>query len=147
MDQEQNIAPALAACTEEERQEAMGRFVVLQPHLNAGVPLAEVARNAGVPLRSAQRWLARYRAAGLVGLVRAKRSDTGHRKLPADLVEWIEGMVLRKPRPSVAAIHRKITALAAKRGYPLKAGHLMTSSTERHGLLSFPRPGQVIDLR
>ena len=32
-------------------------------------------------------------------------------------------------------------------GYPLKAGHLMTSSTERHGLLSFPRPGQVIDLR
>jgi putative transposase len=88
---------------------------VLQPHLNAGVPLAEVARNAGVPLRSAQRWLARYRAAGLVGLVRAKRSDTGHRKLPADLVEWIEGMVLRKPRPSVAAIHRKITALAAKR--------------------------------
>lgn len=115
MDQEQHIAPALAACTEEERQEAMGRFVVLQPHLNAGVPLAEVARNAGVPLRSAQRWLARYRAAGLVGLVRAKRSDTGHRKLPADLVEWIEGMVLRKPRPSVAAIHRKITALAAKR--------------------------------
>jgi putative transposase len=87
MDQEHNIAPALAACTEEERQEAMGRFVVLQPHLNAGVPLAEVARNAGVPLRSAQRWLARYRAAGLVGLVRAKRSDTGHRKLPADLVE------------------------------------------------------------
>jgi putative transposase len=115
MDQEQHIAPALAACTEEERQEAMGRFVVLQPHLNAGVPLAEVARNAGVPLRSAQRWLARYRAAGLVGLVRAKRSDTGHRKLPADLVELIEGMVLRKPRPSVAAIHRKITALAAKR--------------------------------
>src|SRR4029453_5649449 len=32
-------------------------------------------------------------------------------------------------------------------GYTLKAGHLMTSSTERHGLLSFPRPGQVIDLR
>jgi hypothetical protein len=37
--------------------------------------------------------------------------------------------------------------LLAECGYPLKAGHLMTSSTERHGLLSFPRPGQVIDLR
>ena len=27
MDQEHTIGPALAACTEEERQEAMGRFV------------------------------------------------------------------------------------------------------------------------
>jgi Winged helix-turn helix len=38
-------------------------------------------------------------------------------------------------------------AEASFAGYPLKAGHLMTSSTERPGLLSFPRPGQVIDLR
>ena len=118
MDQEPAGAPALAACTEEERQQAMARFAALRPHLNEDIPLSETARDAGVPLRSAQRWLARYRAAGLVGLVRAKRSDTGHRKLPADLVELIEGMVLCKPRPSVAAIHRKITALAAKRQWP-----------------------------
>ena len=115
MDQEQNIEPALAAFTEEERQEAMGRFAVLRPHINDGVPLPEAARDAGVPLRSVQRWLVRYRAAGLAGLVRAKRSDTGNRKLPAELVDLIEGMALRKPRPSVAAIHRKMTALATKR--------------------------------
>ena len=106
------MEPALAACTEEERQEAMGRFAVLRPHINDGVPLPEAARDAGVPLRSVQRWLARYRAAGLAGLVRAKRSDTGHRKLPAELVQVIEGMALRKPRPSIAAIYRKVTALA-----------------------------------
>ncbi|HEX9239047.1 MAG TPA: leucine zipper domain-containing protein, partial [Candidatus Bathyarchaeia archaeon] len=52
--------------------------------------MPEVARDAGVPLRSVQRWLARYRATGLAGLVRATRSDTGHRKLPAELVEVIE---------------------------------------------------------
>lgn len=115
MDQEQNIEPALTAFTEEERQEAMARFAVLRPHLNDGVPLSETARDADVPLRSAQRWLARYSASGLVGLVRAKRSDMGNRKLPVELVELIEGMALRKPRPSVAAIHRKMTALAAKR--------------------------------
>src|SRR3989454_9105886 len=115
MDQEQNIAPALAACTEEERQEAMGRFAVLRPHINDGVPLPEAARDAGVPLRSVQRWLARYRATGLAGLVRAKRSDTGQRKLPAELVDLIEGMALRKPRPSVAAIHRRMRELATKR--------------------------------
>src|SRR5437899_2008964 len=115
MDQEPNMEPALAACTEEERQEAMRRFAVLRPHLNDGVPLPEAARDAGVPLRSVQRWLARYRATGLAGLVRATRSDTGHRKLPAELVDLIEGMALRKPRPSVAAIHRRMIELATKR--------------------------------
>jgi putative transposase len=61
-----------------------------------------------------QRWLARYRATGLVGLARAQRSDTGQRKLPAELVQVIEGMALRKPRPSIAAIHRRVTALATQ---------------------------------
>src|SRR2546425_2574330 len=42
MDQEPNMEPALAACTEEERQEAMGRFAVLRPHINDGVPLPEL---------------------------------------------------------------------------------------------------------
>ncbi len=117
MDQEQNIEPALAAFTEEERQQARVRFAVLRPQINEGVSLSEAAGDAGVPLRSAQRWLAQYRAAGLTGLVRAKRSDRGNRKLPAGFVELIEGMALRKPRPSVAAIHRKVTALAAKRNW------------------------------
>jgi len=112
MEQEQHMEPTLAACTEEERQEAMARFAVLRPHLNDGVPLSEAACDAGVPLRSAQRWLARYRATGLAGLVRAKRSDTGNRKFPAELVHLIEGMALHKPRPSIAALHRKVIALA-----------------------------------
>jgi putative transposase len=114
MDQEQDIAPALAALTEAQRQEAMARFVVLRSHLNEGIPLSEVARTAGVPLRSVQRWLARYRAAGLVGLARAQRAATGQRKLPAELVQVIEGIALRKPRPSIAAIYRCMTALATQ---------------------------------
>jgi putative transposase len=115
MDQEQHIEPALATFTEEEREQAMARYAVLRPHIDEGIPLSETARDAGVPLRSVQRWLARYRASGLVGLARMKRSDTGNRKLPAELVDLIEGMALRKPRPSVATIHRRITTLAAKR--------------------------------
>jgi putative transposase len=59
-----------------------------------------------------QRWLARYRAAGLVGLARAQRSDTGQRKLAVELVQVIEGMALRTPCPSIAAMHRRVTALA-----------------------------------
>jgi putative transposase len=114
MDQEQARGPALAACTEAQRQQAMARFAVLRSHIEEGIPLSEVAREAAVPLRSLQRWLARYRAAGLVGLARAQRSDTGTRKLPAELVAVIEGMALRKPRPSIATMHRRITALAAQ---------------------------------
>jgi len=41
---------------------------VLRPHLEDGVPLAQVAREAGVPERTAQRRLARYREGGLAGL-------------------------------------------------------------------------------
>jgi putative transposase len=115
MDQQSNRPPALAAYTEEERQQAMARFAVLRPHLHEDIPLSEAARDAGIPLRSVQRWLARYRVAGLVGLVRAQRSDTGQRKLPAELVALIEGMALRKPRPSIAATHRTMTALATQR--------------------------------
>jgi putative transposase len=114
MDQEQDSGPALAAFTEAQRQQAMARFAVLRSHIEEGIPLSEVARDADVPLRSVQRWLARYRAAGLVGLARAQRSDTGTRKLPAELVDLIEGMALRTPRPSIAAMHRRITALATK---------------------------------
>ena len=115
MDQEQHIAPALAACTEEERQQAMARFAVLRPHLNEGIPLSEAARDAGVPLRSVQRWLARYRAAGLV--VWHERNDPIQAIASSlrNCVQVIEGMALRKPRPSIAAMHRSMTALATQR--------------------------------
>ena len=55
MDQEHAGAPALATFTEAQRQQAMARFAVLRSHLNEGIPLSEVARTAGVPLRSVQR--------------------------------------------------------------------------------------------
>jgi putative transposase len=100
--------------TEAQRPQAMARCAVLRPHRHEGIPLAAVARAAGVPVRSVQRWLARSRAAGLVGLARAQRSDTGHRTLPAALVQVIDSMALRTPRPSIAAMHRRMTALVTQ---------------------------------
>ncbi|WP_299794271.1 Mu transposase C-terminal domain-containing protein [uncultured Marivita sp.] len=92
--------------------DAMRRFAVLKPHLEDGVSLATAARIADVPIRTAQRWLAHYRAFGLKGLERQRRSDAETRKLPHELVRLIEGLVLRKPRLSCAAIHRRVTAMA-----------------------------------
>ena len=102
---------------EEQRQVAMERFAVLQPHLEEGVPLAQAARQAGVPLRTAERWLARYRQSGLTGLARPVRSDAAAHRLPADLVALIEGMGLKKPRASAAAIHRRIRNVATAQGW------------------------------
>src|SRR4051794_39000059 len=81
------------------------------------VPLTRTAAAAGVPLRTAQRWLARYRRDGLAGLPRAPRRDAGRHRLPADLVAVIEGMGLKRPRSSAAAIHRRIMAIAKAQGW------------------------------
>ena len=61
---------SLAALGEGGQAQAMARFAVLRPHLEDGVPLTRAATEAGVPLRTAQRWLARYRRDGLAGLAR-----------------------------------------------------------------------------
>ena len=97
----------------------MERFAVLQPHLEEGVPLARAARQAGVPIRTAERWLARYRQRGLAGLARPVRRDAAVRRLPADLVALIEGMGLKKPRASAATIHRRVSDIATAQGWPL----------------------------
>ena len=100
-----------------QREEAMTRFELLKPHLEEGVPLPRVARDAGIALRTAKRWLARYRARGLAGLVRTVRSDAGHRKLIPKLIDLIEGMALRKPQPSVATLYRRVIAIAKENGW------------------------------
>jgi putative transposase len=71
-----------------------------------------------VPLRTLQRWLARYRNSGLAGLGRRPRSDRGQRALPEQLVTVIEGMALRRPPPSAATIHRQVIDLAGEQGWP-----------------------------
>ena len=59
--------PPLATLTEEERVRALARYHLLQPHLEGGVALTTLARAHAVPLRTAQRWVTRYRQEGLAG--------------------------------------------------------------------------------
>ena len=110
---------SLAELTADQRSEAMTKFAVLKPHLEDGVPLPQAADDGKIPLRTAQRWLARYRAAGLVGLTRATRADNGFHKFSSEMVELIEGMALRKPQPSIATIHRRIVSVSEREKWPL----------------------------
>lgn len=119
MEQADKTKPVVAGLTEEQRRLAMERFAVLRPHIEDDVPLARAARSAGIPVRTAERWLARYRQKGFVGLVRLNRIDADARRLPADLVALIEGMGLKKPRASAAAIHRRIGSMAKTQGWPV----------------------------
>lgn len=110
--------PSLASLPEADRAEALERFRVLRPHLEEGAPLAPLAAAAGIALRTARRWVARYRAEGLAGLARRPRADRGRRRLPPELVAFVEGLALRRPPPSAAAVQRRAAEVARANGWP-----------------------------
>jgi putative transposase len=58
----------LASLTEDARAIALERFRLLQPHLEDKLPLAPLAAEAGIPFRTAQRWVALYHQFGLSAL-------------------------------------------------------------------------------
>ena len=123
----------------------MRRWTVLRPHVEDGVLLAVSAREAGVPLRTAQRWLARYRADGLVGLARTTRADRGRRRVPAELVRLVEGLALTRPRPSVATIARRAARAATEHGWPVPSYstvHAIVADLDPH-LLTLAHDGPV----
>jgi len=102
---------------EEDQQRAMERYRLLQPHLEQGRALAEVAEEAGVPYRTARQWATLYRQSGLAALAPQGRTDAGsRRRLTVELQKLIEGLALRKPRLSAASIHREVSRIAQLQG-------------------------------
>jgi putative transposase len=109
----------LAELDEQSRTDALERFALLQPHLERGAVLSALARDAQVPLRTAQRWVQLYRAHGLVGLTRQRRADRGTRRtLSEDAIKLVQGLALQRPPLSVAAIHRELCSWARASGQP-----------------------------
>ena len=96
---------------------AIERFRLLQPRLEDDIPLARIAAASDVTERTLRRWLAAYRADGIRGLERVRRADAGkRRKLPPELVALVRSMATKRPRPTTAAIHRKVQDEARARG-------------------------------
>jgi putative transposase len=109
-----------AAMSEADRAQALERYQQLRPALEDGVPLAQVAQEHRIPLRTAQRWVTQYRTYGIAGLIRAPRADRGqHRRIVPELQRLIEGLALQRPPPSAATIHRQIGPIAREHGWPL----------------------------
>ena len=94
----------LAGLTGEARKRVLDRFHLLQLHLENDRPLKAVAAAAGIPFRTAQRWVSLYRQLGLAALARRKRTDTGELTMGTEcydrppprtlLVPWWPALVL-----------------------------------------------------
>ena len=108
---------AAAELAESERELAMVRFRVIEPHLYGGRALRTVAREAEVPYRTVWRWRALYREEGLAGLARKGRADRGEsRVLSPEARKAIEGLALERPPLPVQSIWRQIGHFAESRG-------------------------------
>jgi putative transposase len=108
----------LSALSETARTQAWERFHVIRPFLHEGVPLVTLARQYAISLRTARRWVHRYRQGGLAALGRQARSDRGIRRgLSPMLVTLVEGLALQTPPLSVAAIYRQVAAVATEQGH------------------------------
>jgi putative transposase len=80
----------LTQLSEAEREQALARFRTLQPFLKGQTTLTAIAQAQVVELRTLQRWVARYRADGLVGLARKCRSDRGQHRVDPEVQRLIE---------------------------------------------------------
>jgi len=98
----------------EARELALGRFRLLAPHLEGERTLRSVADEAGLPFRTAQRWVERYRRFGLAALTRKGRTDEGGRRIvSARMIEAIEGLALERPPLPVTSIYRQVKPFAS----------------------------------
>jgi putative transposase len=98
----------LAELAEDARKLPLDRFRLIQPHLEQNQPLQSVARQAGIPYRTLQRW---------VSLARKRREDRGGRRVvSAKIKEIIEGLALQNPPLPLAALFRKVQRLSKDLG-------------------------------
>lgn len=106
----------LATLPEADRQRALERFRLLQPHLEEGRVLTLVAREAGIPYRTAQRWVSLYHRFGLTALARKERADSGSRRsLSLPMQKVVEGLALQKPSLPIATLYRQVYRIAQQR--------------------------------
>jgi putative transposase len=110
----------LASLSLAERERALERFRLLEPHLQDGRQLRPIADATGLSFRTLQRWVAAYRRAGLPALARKTRADSGERRGISDrLRQAVEGLALEKPPLPLTSVHRQVRQFALMIGEPV----------------------------
>lgn len=111
--------------------------------MEEGVPLTQLARERHIPLRTARRWVQQYHRQGLAGLTRKTRTDAGQRKLPHELQQLIEGLALRRPPPTAAAVHRQVKAIAQEQRWQ-EQGWAVPSYSRVHNIIQQLDPSMIM---
>lgn len=101
-------------------QVAWERYHKILPFLSQGVPLAKLAHEEDVPVRTMWRWVQTFQRFGLAGLARKPRADRGgRRRVPREMQYLIEGMLLEKPAPSIASVRRNLLKICEQEKWPV----------------------------
>ena len=101
------------------RLTALGRERLVRRHIDEGIPLHELASQAGISLRSAYKWLARYRAGGTAALV-DRRSVRRTQRRTLDPRQQQQARTLRHERCTMRRIAKDLTAPLSTVGRWLK---------------------------
>ena len=116
------LADAIAARDGAERDATRGRQESVRDETEAALLMDQADRvdreqnpgqatsDAGVSLRTARRWLSRYREAGVSGLGRRERADRGHHRLRGGLSHFqgSETATVSGDRPVTGTHHRAV---------------------------------------
>ncbi|AQY02372.1 Mu transposase C-terminal domain-containing protein [Microbacterium foliorum] len=94
------------------------RWRILRLHVEDQIPLAVLARDTGVALRTLQRWHQLYQERGSAAFDSRPRADTGTRRTAPEMVKFIERLALTRPRPALATLHRLSVNEAERAGKP-----------------------------
>ena len=98
-----------AQMDEKQRHDANKKYQIIAPYLNGELKLSDISAQHKVPRRTLSFWVQRYETDGLCGLSRMKRKDKNeNRTVSQDQKSAIEGIYLKSPHLSFAAIHRMI---------------------------------------
>jgi putative transposase len=111
------VAIMLTKLSEQQRRAALDRHNAVSRVLELGESVADVAREKSVTVRTLQRWIQTSRRHGFSALATKKRVDSGAFKCSPRVRELIEGFALTRPKPSLAAIHRRLAEIGKREGF------------------------------
>ncbi len=106
----------LSYFNDEQRVAAADIYKIIEPNIIGEVPLPRISDETNIPLRTLQRWKKGYQKAGLSGLIRSPRSDSGSTKVDTTVQSLIENTRLKNRRISIATIHRKVSIQCNQQG-------------------------------
>ncbi|MBY0359507.1 MAG: helix-turn-helix domain-containing protein [Candidatus Obscuribacterales bacterium] len=96
---------------------AQMRYEILAEHIHHKVPMAKLARNHNVSIRTLWNWMKSYQEQGINGLGRKTRADKGSRRfISPDLKSDIAGLLAQTPRPSITSVFRQIKSQCMHQG-------------------------------